>query len=73
MPQFKNYSEFINEDGGFATLGNTPGMGDVAPPTSTATGSGDSWPSLFNGVWTANGLVKPKKKRKKPSRRKRVK
>jgi hypothetical protein len=29
----------------FATLGNTPGMGDVTPPTATSVGSGDSWGS----------------------------
>lgn len=30
----------------FATLGNTPGMGDATPPTASSVGSGDTWGSI---------------------------
>jgi hypothetical protein len=50
----------IQED--FATLGSTPGMGDVTPPTATTSGSGD----VFNayGLYTQGFLKKAKKDRK---------
>ncbi len=53
--------EHIDED--FATLGGTPGMGDVSAPTSTSYGSGDSFSSF--GLYTQNFLSKTKRDRKR--------
>ena len=65
MEKLLTFNEFINEDGGMASLDSTPGMGAVVAPTANSVGSGDAWPSLFNGVWTGKGLVKGKKRRRK--------
>lgn len=53
--RFLNYSQWLKEN--MATLGDVPGMGNVVPPTPGSVGSGDAWPSLFQG--------KPRKKRRK--------
>jgi len=37
-------------EGGMASLSNTPGMGDVVPPGIGRTGSGDQFPSLTVGT-----------------------
>lgn len=52
---------------GFATLADTPGMGDVTMPTSTSTGSGD----IFGGVLDFNAWTKSRRKKRgrKKSRR----
>jgi hypothetical protein len=62
MNPIKKFDKWVNED--FATVANTPGMGDVTPPTSTSNGSGDTWPSL-GAPSTQTGSAKKKKKRKK--------
>lgn len=47
--------------GGFATLADTPGMGNVVMPTATSSGSGDIFGTVMNfGSWK-----KSKRKRKK--------
>jgi hypothetical protein len=43
----------------FATLGNTPGMGSVVPPSATAEGSGDTWGSTAK-------FAKRRRKKKRP-------
>jgi hypothetical protein len=54
----------IEESGGaMASLGSTPGMGNVVPPTPNKTGSGDQFPSLTVGTPAA----KNKKKKKEDS------
>jgi hypothetical protein len=52
----------MHVDEEFATLGGTPGMGDVTPPTATTHGSGD----VFNayGLYSQGFLKKTKKDRK---------
>ena len=70
MGFFKDYNQFINEEFGFSTVANTPGMGDAVAPTSTSTGSGDIWPSIGSGVWTGMGFVKARRKRKRKMRKK---
>ena len=58
--KISTFLEFISED--FATLGSVLGMGDTSAPTPTSVGSGDAWPSLTNGVWTAQGQVIKKRR-----------
>lgn len=72
MGKFKTYDEFLSEDGAFASVGAAPGgnvsgMGDVAAPTSTTTGSGDAWPSLFK-PFSLVPLEKRKRRKKKKKR-----
>jgi hypothetical protein len=50
---------------GFASLDNTPGMGDVVMPTQTRTGSGD----LFGSVMDFSSWKRGKKRRSKRKRR----
>ena len=50
---------------GFATLADTPGMGDVVMPTATTPGSGDLFGSVLDfGSWKRS----KSRKRKKPKR-----
>lgn len=61
MEKIKGFKDWLSEE--FATVGVSPagnvaGMGNVAAPTSTATGSGDAWPALLMGK-------KPRKRRRK--------
>jgi hypothetical protein len=62
------FEEWISED--FAMVGVAPEgtlggtMGNVVPPTSTSTGSGDAWPSLMDPASLAK-LVKKKRKRRR--------
>ena len=44
MKKLKKFKEWLSED--FAMAGNVQGMGNPAPPSSSNTGSGDTWPSL---------------------------
>lgn len=46
---------------GFASLSDTPGMGDVVMPTATSKGSGD----VFGGLMDFNSWKKKRRKRKK--------
>ena len=71
MKYILNFKEFLAED--FATLGNVSGMGDTIAPTPTFVGSGDAWPSLTNGVWTANGLTGESKKKRSKRKKKVIK
>jgi hypothetical protein len=50
---------------GFATLADTPGMGNVVMPTATSVGSGD----VFGNVLDFSTWKRSKRKRKKRSRR----
>jgi hypothetical protein len=53
---FKDKVTRITEsEGAMASLEATPGMGEVAPPTRTSTGSGDQFPSLTTGTPAAKG------------------
>jgi hypothetical protein len=66
----KNFKNWVNEDFaqvGVAPAGNVVGMGDVAAPTSSSTGSGDAWPSLSDPYSLVP--LKKKKKRKKKKRK----
>jgi len=54
-------AEILGESEVMATPANVPGMGDVAPPTRTSTGSGDQFPTLTVGTPGA------KSKKKKPT------
>lgn len=57
-------NEDVAAPDGFATLADTPGMGDVVMPTQTSRGSGDVFGSLMDfGSW------RKRKKRKKRSRK----
>ena len=50
---------------GFATLADTPGMGDVVMPTATTPGSGDLFGCVLDfGSWKRS----KSRKRKKPKR-----
>ena len=50
---------------GFATLADTPGMGDVVMPTATTPGSGDLFGSVLDfGSWKRS----KSRKRKMPKR-----
>jgi hypothetical protein len=53
----------IGGDGGFATLGSTPGMGDVSFPTDGGEGSGDMWPTI--GFSKDRGKKGKKRKKKR--------
>ena len=46
IPKFKTYTEFLNEEGPFATVSSVAGMGNPSAPTSDSEGSGDEWPSV---------------------------
>lgn len=64
----KNRSKNENEVGdgaGFATLADTPGMGDVVMPTATSVGSGD----IFGGVMDFKSWTKSKRKRRRKKAR----
>jgi hypothetical protein len=50
---------------GFATLADTPGMGDVVMPTATSVGSGD----VFGNVMDFGSWKKTKRRRKKKTKR----
>lgn len=51
---------------GFATLADTPGMGDVVMPTATTPGSGDVFGSVLDfGSWKRSKSRK-RKKAKRP-------
>lgn len=51
---------------GFATLADTPGMGDVVMPTATSPGSGDVFGSVLDfGSWKRTKGRK-RKKTKRP-------
>ena len=52
---------------GFATLSDTPGMGDVVMPTATSKGSGDIFGGVMNfGSWSKSRKTRRgKKKRRK--------
>jgi hypothetical protein len=56
-------SDIYESEGAMASLDATPGMGEVAPPTRTSTGSGDAFPSLTTGT---GATKKGKKKESKP-------
>jgi hypothetical protein len=56
-------SDIYESEGAMASLDATPGMGEVAPPTRTSTGSGDAFPSLTTGTGASK---KGKKKESKP-------
>lgn len=67
--------KLIEEDGGdassasgamdnYATLANTPGMGDPKLPSGDHTGSGDLWPNLMD-------FMSWKRKKKRLKRKKR--
>lgn len=58
----------LDESGVMATPANVVGMGDVAPPTRTSTGSGDQFPTLTVGTPAAK--TKKKKTEEKPEKRK---
>lgn len=63
----KKFNNWLNEDFaqvGVAPAGNVVGMGDAIAPSSTNTGSGDSWPSLM-APFSLIPLKKLKHKRKK--------
>ena len=51
--------------GGFATLADTPGMGDVVMPTTTSVGSGD----VFGNVMDFGSWKRTKRRKKKRSKR----
>lgn len=55
-------AELEESGGAMASLGSTPGMGNVIPPGPDRTGSGDKFPSLGVGTPAA------KKKKKKTSK-----
>jgi hypothetical protein len=55
-------TNIYESEGAMASLGATPGMGEVSPPTRTSTGSGDAFPSLTVGTPAAK---KDKKKKSK--------
>ena len=67
------FDEFINEDFdssftqiGIAPEGNVSGMGAIAPPSTSSTGSGDTWTSLSQPYSFIHlRSQKRKKKRKK--------
>lgn len=49
---------------GFATLSDTPGMGNVVMPTATTPGSGDVFGNVLDfSSWKRSGKKKRKKKR----------
>lgn len=50
---------------GFATLADTPGMGDVVMPTATTPGSGD----LFGSVLDFGSWKRSKSRKRKRSKR----
>jgi hypothetical protein len=56
-------SDIYESEGAMASLDAIPGMGEVAPPTRTSTGSGDTFPSLTTGTGASK---KGKKKESKP-------
>lgn len=67
----KKFNDWLNEDFaqvGVAPAGNVVGMGDVIAPSSSNSGSGDSWPSLM-APFSLIPLKKLKRKRKKRSKR----
>lgn len=51
---------------GFATLQNTPGMGEVTMPNGDQKGSGDIWPNLMDfATWTSRKKKKKQRKKKR--------
>ena len=52
----------LESEGAMASLPNTPGMGDVVPPTPDQEGSGDQFPSLSVGTPAAKKKKKDTKK-----------
>ncbi len=60
-------SDIYESEGAMASLDATPGMGEVAPPTRTSTGSGDVFPSLTTGTPAAK-KGKKKKETKESSK-----
>jgi hypothetical protein len=68
----KDFSTWLKEDFaavGVAPAGNVIGMGDVSAPTSTNTGSGDTWPSLGAPSSLAPLAYKKRKRRKKKTKK----
>lgn len=61
-------AEVLGESAVMASPSNVSGMGDVAPPTRTSTGSGDQFPTLTVGTPAAKS--KKKKSDDKPEKRK---
>ena len=59
-------SDIYESEGAMASLDATPGMGEVAPPTRTSTGSGDVFPSLTAGTGSAKGGKKKKESKPLP-------
>lgn len=57
-------TNIYESEGAMASLSATPGMGEVAPPTRTSTGSGDAFPTLTAGTPAAK---KGKKKKESKS------
>ena len=55
-------TQISESEGAMATLGNTPGMGEVAPPTRDSVGSGDQFPTLTAGTPAAKGKKTKTKK-----------
>jgi hypothetical protein len=52
----------------YASLVNTPGMGDVRMPTANQPGSGDIWPNLMDFMtWKSKRKKNRARKRKKRS------
>jgi len=69
--------EYLNEDdmGGvgspMSTPNNVPGMGTATPGGSTNIGSGDNWG--FGSMYTQNGKIKSKKKKRRKTKIKTLK
>ncbi len=62
----KNENDGGAAPAGFATLADTPGMGDVVMPTATTPGSGDVFGSVLDfGSWKRSKSRK-RKKAKRP-------
>lgn len=57
-----NITQISESEGAMSSLAATPGMGEVAPPTRTSTGSGDQFPSLNVGTPAAKGKKEKSKK-----------
>jgi hypothetical protein len=55
-------TQISESEGAMATLANTPGMGDVVPPTRDSVGSGDQFPTLTAGTPAAKGKKTKAKK-----------
>jgi hypothetical protein len=61
----KNENDGGAAPAGFATLADTPGMGDVVMPTATSVGSGD----IFGNVMDFGSWKKTKRRKRKKVKR----